>query len=301
MSVFKDKWGQLSETYSILHRDFSLRIKRTLSSSIGCVAEILSFEAAEKDILPVFDKMLFEDDEKVTKDNLLNNLPFFLSMVNENQRENYFRKIIVGINFSDHWRINLPKIKIIERVSYKYDNQFALKVILPILLDFTADSTAIIREAAIESLALVLIQQEDSWSGEGVEILENYALSTYFTTRYLFLKAIPILSSTKNSFNYFVAPYIASYVKETIMGNLITLSKQIGFIYEKYEYVRDSIEFNQILNFLKQKNYYLFTEHLKMTTVKTFDVENVEIKEFSKKFKIDVKDGGKRIRMVNVN
>lgn len=140
-------WEQkLKVVYLNLTKDFQHKVRRTLAFSLHEVAQILGEQIAETDLLPVFDRFLYDMAE--VKIGVVQNIGSFLSVLSQKQRKKYISLLQELYAEQDDWR---SRLSIIQQVS-SLASILSPPVVLDMILTSCKDRVADIRNAAAAQL-----------------------------------------------------------------------------------------------------------------------------------------------------
>jgi serine/threonine-protein phosphatase 4 regulatory subunit 1 len=166
-------------------RDF--RVKKSLSSSLAEIANILGPEVTERDLIPYLDKLYKEEGE--IQNTILKILPDFLKHIHKNMRRNYLDKLKRLLNPREKWRNRKEYAVIIGNFHNVFDVEITYKQILPIALNFCLDDVAEVRFTAAKHISRIILQillsGDNEYKVKCMKIIEAFANSVNYNYRQL--------------------------------------------------------------------------------------------------------------------
>ena len=224
-----EKWNDLKPLYLKLCNDSDFRIKKTISSSFAEIAKIIGEENTIKNLCEIV-KNLFEKNGMEIKQSIINNLPEFLKVINNDEKTKilflpYFKNDLI-INDKKKWRDKIKYLKIIGKLVDIYSEEILFKEIIPIVLNLCFNSINKVRIKACKKLSILFysIFQKNKYENEIKDIIKSFAYCRHYHYRQLFLYILIKFFQNENIFmeNFFNLFYDLSFDKIDVVRILIS-------------------------------------------------------------------------------
>ena len=172
LALTDKRWFELRPAFSLLAASLNWRVRRTLGCSLHDVAKIIGRDNAEKDLLPVLEKLLEDTDD--VKIGVVNHLADTLSIVGSAARLSLCR-LLTTFNSQDaekigNWRIRFALAEQLLPLTRLMSGAATAEFIVPILLLYLDDAAAVVRDKAVEVVGKVLTHaaRDLSWYSEPI-------------------------------------------------------------------------------------------------------------------------------------
>jgi len=172
LSLSANRWKEIYPAFLLLSSSLNWRVRRTLGCSLHEVAKIIGRDRAEKDLLPVLEKLLEDTDE--VKIGLIEHLDEIFNVMGSGARLSLVR-LLSNFHSEDaekigNWRIRFALAKQIVPIAELLPGAATAEFMLPVLLAYLDDTAAVVREKAVSVASTVLINttKELSWYSEQI-------------------------------------------------------------------------------------------------------------------------------------
>jgi hypothetical protein len=250
-----DKWNDLKPLYIKLCNDSDFRIKKTISSSFASIAKIIGEENTKNNLCDIV-KNLFEKNGLEIKQTIINNLPEFLKVINNDDKTKilflpYFKNDLI-INEKKKWRDKIKYLKIIGKLADIYSDEILFKDIVPIVLNLCFNTVNKVRIKACKKISYLFysIFQNNKFENDIKNIIESFVYCRHYHFRqlslYLFIKFLQ--NEQIFMYNFFNLFYDLSFDKNDLVR--ISISNYLyNIIFKK----KNKELYNWILNNEKMK------------------------------------------------
>eukprot|EP00486_Rosalina_sp_Unknown_P009051 CAMPEP_0201596048 /NCGR_PEP_ID=MMETSP0190_2-20130828/192859_1 /ASSEMBLY_ACC=CAM_ASM_000263 /TAXON_ID=37353 /ORGANISM="Rosalina sp." /LENGTH=1129 /DNA_ID=CAMNT_0048056257 /DNA_START=38 /DNA_END=3427 /DNA_ORIENTATION=- len=151
LTVGKERWNELNDTYNILCRK-TFKSRKTLACSIHEIASVLGKELTEKYLLNSIEFFLKDIDD--IRQGIIKNLWKILKVFNEKLRIEYISILWELASESDvNWRFRLLLSQQLDEILYLYGKKIIKQQIIPLIFQLCQDRMADVRYAAVYPIA----------------------------------------------------------------------------------------------------------------------------------------------------
>ena len=199
----KEKWEQLRDIYKNIIKDKDINVISSVLSSFYEICNILGKEITLKELLPLYNTFLEQDQSKFIRELAEKYLYKILSILDKETREEYFEKYDLGFNNilkeeeKNNFRVNIhiqnKKISYLQNILtyFKlYDFNTIYKEILSKCVYFSLDPIYKVRTTACKTISdIVLYLYQNNFEKEKlIKLIGAYALNKKSTQRISFIK-----------------------------------------------------------------------------------------------------------------
>eukprot|EP00484_Ammonia_sp_Unknown_P025917 CAMPEP_0197040808 /NCGR_PEP_ID=MMETSP1384-20130603/17458_1 /TAXON_ID=29189 /ORGANISM="Ammonia sp." /LENGTH=1050 /DNA_ID=CAMNT_0042471633 /DNA_START=91 /DNA_END=3243 /DNA_ORIENTATION=- len=151
LTVGKERWNELNDTYNILCRK-TFKSRKTLACSIHEIANVLGEELTEKYLLNSIEFFLKDIDD--IRQGIIKNLWKILKVFNNKLRVEYISILWELASESDvNWRFRLLLAQQLDEILYLYNKKIIKQQIIPLIFQLCQDRMADVRYAAVYPIA----------------------------------------------------------------------------------------------------------------------------------------------------
>ena len=151
LTVGKERWNELNDTYNILCRK-TFKSRKTLACSIHEIASVLGQELTEKYLLNSIEFFLKDIDD--IRQGIIKNLWKILKVFNQKLRIEYISILWELASESDvNWRFRLLLSQQLDEILYLYQKKIIKQQIIPLIFQLCQDRMADVRYAAVYPIA----------------------------------------------------------------------------------------------------------------------------------------------------
>ena len=238
----KEKWNELSNIYKYVTKEEDIIVINTIISSFYEISKILGKEITVKELLPLYNNFLENNNNYFIRDLAEKHLYKILSILDKETREEYFNKYNIGFNsiikseLENNYLINSfiqnKKISYLKNIStfYQlYDNDTIYKDILSKCIYFSMDPIYKVRTTSCKIISeIILYLYKNNYEKEKIiKLIGSYALNKKSNQRisfikiskYLLLTDTPLYETILKRLIYIIA------IKEQNANVLIALAK----------------------------------------------------------------------------
>merc|ERR1719203_704136 len=167
LTIGRNNWPLLRETYDVLASDMQWKVRRTLASSIHELGVILGQEAVVSDLIPIFNGFLKDLDE--VRIGLLKHLSDFLKLLPLELRRDYLPKMadFLYMDNDRNWRFRQELAVQMGQLIPLYTAEEVKTHLAPIAVILIRDKVAAVRTSAVgvHSVMVKTLLEEDQSSG----------------------------------------------------------------------------------------------------------------------------------------
>jgi len=167
LTIGRNNWPLLRETYDVLASDMQWKVRRTLASSIHELGVILGQEAVVSDLIPIFNGFLKDLDE--VRIGLLKHLSDFLKLLPLELRRDYLPKMadFLYMDNDRNWRFRQELAVQMGQLIPLYTAEEVKNHLAPIAVILIRDKVAAVRTSAVgvHSVMVKTLLEEDQSSG----------------------------------------------------------------------------------------------------------------------------------------
>ena len=238
----KEKWNELSNIYKYITKEDDIILINSIISSFYEISKILGKEITVKELLPLYNNFLENNNNYFIRDLAEKHLYKILSILDKETREEYFNKYNIGFNSiikseqENNYLINSfiqnKKISYLKNIStfYQlYDNDTIYKDILSKCIYFSMDPICKVRTTSCKIISeIILYLYKNNYEKEKIiKLIGSYALNKKSNQRisfikiskYLLLTDTPLYETILKRLIYIIA------IKEQNANVLIALAK----------------------------------------------------------------------------
>ena len=238
----KEKWNELSNIYKYITKEDDIIVINTIISSFYEISKILGKEITVKELLPLYNNFLENNNNYLIKDLAEKHLYKILSILDKETREEYFNKYNIGFNSilkseqENNYLINsfiqnkkISYLKNILTFYQLYDNDTIYKDILSKCVYFSFDPIYKVRTTSCKIISdIILYLYKNNYEKEKIiKLIGSYALNKKSNQRisfvkiskYLLLTDTPLYETLLKRLIYIIA------IKEQNLNVLIALAK----------------------------------------------------------------------------
>ena len=238
----KEKWNELSNIYKYITKEDDIILINSIISSFYEISKILGKEITVKELLPLYNNFLENNNNYFIRDLAEKHLYKILSILDKETREEYFNKYNIGFNSiikseqENNYLINSfiqnKKISYLKNIStfYQlYDNDTIYKDILSKCIYFSMDPIYKVRTTSCKIISeIILFLYKNNYEKEKIiKLIGSYALNKKSNQRisfikiskYLLLTDTPLYETILKRLIYIIA------IKEQNANVLIALAK----------------------------------------------------------------------------
>ena len=272
-----EKWNDLKPLYLKLCNDSDFRIKKKISSSFAEIAKIIGEENTIKNLCEIV-KNLFEKNGMEIKQSIINNLPEFLKVINNDEKTKilflpYFKNDLI-INDKKKWRDKIKYLKNVGKLVDIYSEEILFKEIVPIVLNLCFNNINKVRVKACKKISILFysIFQKNKFENDIKNIIKSFAYCRHYHYRQLFLYILIRFFQNENIFmeNFFNLFYDLTFDKIDVVRILIST-----FLYNILFKKKNKDSYNWIL-----KNEKMREIIYRLKNDKCFEIKN-NLKEFN--------------------
>merc|ERR1719219_1901627 len=172
LTIGRNNWPLLRETYDVLASDMQWKVRRTLASSIHELGVILGQDAVVNDLIPIFNGFLKDLDE--VRIGLLKHLSDFLKLLPLDLRREYLPKMtdFLYMDNDRNWRFRQELAVQMGQLIPLYSSEEVKKHLAPIAVILIKDKVAAVRQSAVQIHSIIVkTLLEDSQSSGLVRVL----------------------------------------------------------------------------------------------------------------------------------
>lgn len=171
LTLGRNNWPLLRETYDVLAADMQWKVRRTLASSIHELGVILGQDAVVADLIPIFNGFLKDLDE--VRIGLLKHLSDFLKLLPLNLRRDYLPKMsdFLYMDNDRNWRYRQELAVQLGQLVPLFTAEEVKTHLAPIAIDLIRDKVAAVRSSAVQVHSIMvknLIADQDSMESLGL-------------------------------------------------------------------------------------------------------------------------------------
>jgi len=167
LTIGRNNWPLLRETYDVLASDMQWKVRRTLASSIHELGVILGQEAVVSDLIPIFNGFLKDLDE--VRIGLLKHLSDFLKLLPLELRRDYLPKMadFLYMDNDRNWRFRQELAVQMGQLIPLFTAEEVKNHLAPIAVILIRDKVAAVRTSAVgvHSVMVKTLLEEDASSG----------------------------------------------------------------------------------------------------------------------------------------
>ena len=168
LTLGRNNWPLLKETYDVLASDMQWKVRRTLASSIHELGVILGEEAVIYDLIPVFNGFLKDLDE--VRIGLLKHLSDFLKLLPLDLRRDYLPKMsdFLYMDNDRNWRFRQELTEQLGQLIPLFTSEEVKTYLAPIAVILIKDKVAAVRTSAVNVHSIIvktLLEADDESSG----------------------------------------------------------------------------------------------------------------------------------------
>ena len=238
----KEKWNELSNIYKYITKEDDIILINSIISSFYEISKILGKEITVKELLPLYNNFLENNNNYFIRDLAEKHLYKILSILDKETREEYFNKYNIGFNSiikseqENNYLINSfiqnKKISYLKNIStfYQlYDNDTIYKDLLSKCIYFSMDPIYKVRTTSCKIISeIILYLYKNNYEKEKIiKLIGSYALNKKSNQRisfikiskYLLLTDTPLYETILKRLIYIIA------IKEQNANVLIALAK----------------------------------------------------------------------------
>jgi len=190
LTVGRERWPELQETYNILCRK-TFKSRKTLACSLHEIAAILGTELTEKHLMNAMDFFLKDIDD--IRHGTIKNLWKMLKVLSVNERKKYLSVLWEVASESDvNWRFRLILAEQLDEIVYLYPVDVVKEQMVPLMLQLCKDRMADVRYAAVYPIAdaiKVLDAADDDLQSVSSKLETLYKGKTY-SKRLLYIRIV---------------------------------------------------------------------------------------------------------------
>jgi len=191
LTLGRNNWPLLKETYEALANDMQWKVRRTLASSIHELGVILGEEVAASDLVPIFNGFIKDLDE--VRIGILKHLADFLKLLNKNDRNEYLPRLeeFLKMDNERNWRFRLELTEQLGVLVPLFKPEDIRDHLAPIALTLVQDKVSSVRQAAtgvISTMLANLNRTGDVNLSRAIvgDLAENLAHSSHWARRQTF-------------------------------------------------------------------------------------------------------------------
>merc|ERR1719266_2854935 len=149
LTIGRNNWPLLRETYDVLASDMQWKVRRTLASSIHELGIILGEEAAGQDLIPIFNGFLKDLDE--VRIGLLKHLADFLKLLKRSDRKEYLPRLSEFLKMDNerNWRFREELANQIGHLVILFSPDEVKEHLSPIALVLLKDKVSSVRQSSV--------------------------------------------------------------------------------------------------------------------------------------------------------
>jgi len=170
LTIGRNNWPLLRETYDVLASDMQWKVRRTLASSIHELGVILGQEAVVSDLIPIFNGFLKDLDE--VRIGLLKHLSDFLKLLPLELRRDYLPKMadFLYMDNDRNWRFRQELAVQMGQLIPLYTAEEVKNHLAPIAVILIRDKVAAVRTSAVgvHSVMVKTLLEDDPGSNPGL-------------------------------------------------------------------------------------------------------------------------------------
>lgn len=167
LTIGRNNWPLLRETYDVLASDMQWKVRRTLASSIHELGVILGQDAVVSDLIPIFNGFLKDLDE--VRIGLLKHLSDFLKLLPLDLRRDYLPKMsdFLYMDNDRNWRFRQELAVQMGQLIPLYTAEEVKTHLAPIAVILIRDKVAAVRTSAVgvHSVMVKTLLEDDQSSG----------------------------------------------------------------------------------------------------------------------------------------
>merc|ERR1719216_591589 len=173
LTIGRNNWPLLRETYDVLASDMQWKVRRTLASSIHELGVILGQDAVVNDLIPIFNGFLKDLDE--VRIGLLKHLSDFLKLLPLDLRREYLPKMsdFLYMDNDRNWRFRQELAVQMGQLIPLYTAEEVKTHLAPIAVILIRDKVAAVRTSAVgvHSIIVKTLLEDTSQSSGLVRVL----------------------------------------------------------------------------------------------------------------------------------
>ena len=168
LTLGRNNWPLLKETYDVLASDMQWKVRRTLASSIHELGVILGEDAVIYDLIPIFNGFLKDLDE--VRIGLLKHLSDFLKLLPLDLRRDYLPKMsdFLYMDNDRNWRFRQELTEQMGQLIPLFTSEEVKTYLAPIAVILIKDKVAAVRTSAVNVHSIIvktLLEESDSSAG----------------------------------------------------------------------------------------------------------------------------------------
>jgi len=174
LTLGRNNWPLLKETYDVLASDMQWKVRRTLASSIHELGVILGEDAVIYDLIPIFNGFLKDLDE--VRIGLLKHLSDFLKLLPLDLRRDYLPKMsdFLYMDNDRNWRFRQELTEQMGQLIPLFTSEEVKTYLAPIAVILIKDKVAAVRTSAVNVHSIIvktLLEPEASTASGLVRVL----------------------------------------------------------------------------------------------------------------------------------
>lgn len=171
LTLGRNNWPLLKETYDVLASDMQWKVRRTLASSIHELGVILGEEAVIYDLIPIFNGFLKDLDE--VRIGLLKHLSDFLKLLPLDLRRDYLPKMsdFLYMDNDRNWRFRQELTEQMGQLIPLFTSEEVKTYLAPIAVILIKDKVAAVRTSAVNVHGIIvktLLEESSESSDSGL-------------------------------------------------------------------------------------------------------------------------------------
>merc|ERR1719242_1986058 len=190
LTVGKERWSELEETFNILCRK-TFKSRRTLACSLHEMAVVLGRELTEKHLVKAMEFFLKDIDD--IRQGIIKNFWKMLKILGESLRSEYLSVFWELASESDvNWRFRLILAEQLDEIVYLYPVDVVKEQMVPLMLQLCKDRMADVRYAAVYPIAdaiKVLNAADDDLQSVSSK-LETLSKGKTYSKRLLYIRIV---------------------------------------------------------------------------------------------------------------
>ena len=265
-----ENWNKLKIIYVKLINDNNIKIKKVMANSFAEVSKILGNKISESELSPIIINMFNNSDTKI-KDCIIGIIPDYINSINDFDIKLEYLNIIKNC-FNDaknskKWRNKIHLVKFTGKIIGAFNNDILFIEIIFFCIEMCFDYFNVIRVKAAKTLSKLLLyfltikitsSDDISYKENCNRILKNFAISSHYHFRQLFIYMCKKLIFNENILNNIIINYLEDLSFDKIINVKITLGL---FIHKswiksegKYSFFRKNNKILEIMYRLKNDN-----------------------------------------------
>merc|ERR1719203_40671 len=231
LTVGRERWSELNDTYNILCRK-TFKSRKTLACSIHEIAFVLGEELTEQYLLNSIEFFLKDIDD--IRQGIIKHLFKILSVLNEKLRVEYISILWELASEGDvNWRFRLLLAQQMDDILYLYDAESIKSQLIPLIFQLCQDRMANVRYSAVYPIAdaINILSKENEVDFECItsQIQSIYKGRTYSKRLLFILIADACFDRIESSlFDELFLNDLLNYCHDKIFNVRFSLSRFIG-------------------------------------------------------------------------